>query len=743
MPIGGQAGSAPLEFTGSYNGSNHRITNLHINADEAPISYPDDIGLFAQISGTCKNTVLENVYCVGYEGNGGLAGQAKLNSVIENCQVSGRVYNEGWMGGLLIGGASGSVIKQCYATGNVYATASDCFEIGGFIGTLENTLIEDSYFTGDVEVAPVPGECAFEIGGFVGSVSDSSFRRCYATCNVYTGGSSDCFDIGGFIGAIWANTLIEDSYCTGDVEVVPVPGDDTFDIGGFIGSAWDSTTIRRCSATGSVYASGSSDCFDIGGFIGCFDDSLVEECYCSGNVEVVPAAGEDTACFDIGGFGGGAWDSSIRRCSATGSVHAAGASDCFCVAGFIGDLSGSLVEDCYCSGNVEVVPVAGEDTACFDIGGFGGGAWDSSIRRCSATGSVHAGAATECSDIGGFLSSVHSIFSDTLLEECYCTGSIQCDLSDSEYVGGFIGGATSYVESGQRVIISNCYAIGSVSGYNKIGGFLGGTESGTDSLISLTNCYSTGNVTGNTQVGGFAGAITNATITNCYYDSQTSGQSDIGKGEPRTTDDMTYPENFATTYIDWDFQNIWRSDSAGTANNGYPILTWQSCEPAFTNLDPDLRGESMWSDPVDTGTGSHYIKRSLLSVDGAQPVSFDVTYNSLLLNQGPMGKGWGHNFETHIKELPNGNIDLYWNENRVNAFINKGTGTYSSTDIATYYDTITKNEDGTYTLERKDKTVYEFDTLGRLTQIKNSSGQPINLSYNAEGRLETVTEPVS
>ncbi|MEW6183575.1 MAG: PQQ-binding-like beta-propeller repeat protein [Bacillota bacterium] len=177
--------------------------------------------------------------------------------------------------------------------------------------------------------------------------------------------------------------------------------------------------------------------------------------------------------------------------------------------------------------------------------------------------------------------------------------------------------------------------------------------------------------------------------------------------------------------------------------DGYLYAFSSYAPPTFDKLDPDLRGESMWSDPVDTGTGGHYIKRTLLTVDGAQPVSFEVNYNSLLLNQGPMGMGWSHNYEAHVTERPDGNIDLYWDANRVNAFVYNGNNTYLSTDLPTYYDTITKNTDGTYTLNRKDKTVYEFDTAGRLTQVKNSSGQPVNLAYDAAGRLQTITEPVS
>jgi hypothetical protein len=58
-------------------------------------------------------------------------------------------------------------------------------------------------------------------------------------------------------------------------------------------------------------------------------------------------------------------------------------------------------------------------------------------------------------------------------------------------------------------------------------------------------------------------------ITYSYYDYQTAGRTG-GGGTPRSTADMTYPENFTNTFIDWDFDTIWRHDPSYTINDGYP-----------------------------------------------------------------------------------------------------------------------------------------------------------------------------
>ncbi|MEW6573563.1 MAG: RHS repeat-associated core domain-containing protein [Bacillota bacterium] len=165
--------------------------------------------------------------------------------------------------------------------------------------------------------------------------------------------------------------------------------------------------------------------------------------------------------------------------------------------------------------------------------------------------------------------------------------------------------------------------------------------------------------------------------------------------------------------------------------------------PAVSRLDPATREASCEGEPIDTGTGAHVMERTLLTVNGARELPFKASYNSLLLNEGPLGKGWGHNFEARLAVLPNGDIDLHWTANRVNRFLYNGSETYSPLDLAVRYDTLVKNPDGSYTLTRKDKSIYEFNAAGRLVQVKNKYGQPIDLSYNIDGRLETIAEVIS
>ncbi|MCL2845897.1 MAG: SUMF1/EgtB/PvdO family nonheme iron enzyme [Chitinivibrionia bacterium] len=84
---------------------------------------------------------------------------------------------------------------------------------------------------------------------------------------------------------------------------------------------------------------------------------------------------------------------------------------------------------------------------------------------------------------------------------------------------------------------------------------------------TIENGYSTGSVFGSTtNIGGLIGVNQGGTITNSFFDSQTSGRNDDGRGIPRTTFQMRQQ----STFIGWDFNNIW--DINPDTNNGMPFL---------------------------------------------------------------------------------------------------------------------------------------------------------------------------
>ena len=130
------------------------------------------------------------------------------------------------------------------------------------------------------------------------------------------------------------------------------------------------------------------------------------------------------------------------------------------------------------------------------------------------------------------------------VRNCYAEGSV----SGNNNVGGLAG--DNYV-----VTFENCGFVGTVSGNNRVGGLVGNGNMGI-----YTNCYAAATVasTGTECVGAFCGENQNPKpITNCYYDSTLAGamkgvgargtteNSDVEGLTPKTT------EEFASGEITW------------------------------------------------------------------------------------------------------------------------------------------------------------------------------------------------
>ncbi len=146
-----------------------------------------------------------------------------------------------------------------------------------------------------------------------------------------------------------------------------------------------------------------------------------------------------------------------------------------------------------------------------------------------------------------------------IISKCYALGDVTLSGADSCEVGGFVG-----YNAGA---ISNCFARGDATAvYYGAGGFAGGNRGDID------DCFSTGVPSAPLLEGGFNGySDTGATITNSFWDTQTSGTVTSDGGTGKTTAQMKTEATF--TDAGWDFAAIWglRADR----NNGYPYLQWQ------------------------------------------------------------------------------------------------------------------------------------------------------------------------
>ena len=191
------------------------------------------------------------------------------------------------------------------------------------------------------------------------------------------------------------------------------------------------------------------------------------------------------------------------------------------------------------------------------VGALVGYLWfGAEVSQCGVSVSIQGN-----NSVGGFIGGTSYSTALGYVSKCYSMGVV----SGNEYVGGFIG--RWGLASGGPI---DCYARGNVSGASKVGGFAGGIERmGLPYQPKVTRVYSTGAVAGAWDVGGLIGIIASTATQNGYYNIETSGQSDTGKGIPKTTTEM----KTRTTYESWDFPTAWLVNPF--RNNGYPYLAWQ------------------------------------------------------------------------------------------------------------------------------------------------------------------------
>lgn len=141
----------------------------------------------------------------------------------------------------------------------------------------------------------------------------------------------------------------------------------------------------------------------------------------------------------------------------------------------------------------------------------------------------------------------------------YSTANVSGDTE----VGGLVGWNTT-----DR--ISDCYATGDVSGRDNVGGLIGtsGVDYGNGTAYGrIERCYSAGLVQGTEDIGGLIGYKEFGSVDECFWDTQTSGQSLSDGGEGKSTTEMQDPAIYANA--NWNFSKpMWLIQGTN-----YPVLS--------------------------------------------------------------------------------------------------------------------------------------------------------------------------
>jgi hypothetical protein len=263
----------------------------------------------------------------------------------------------------------------------------------------------------------------------------------------------------------------------------------------------------------------------------------------------------------------------------------------------------SYATNCRATGNLSAQIFAGGIAASVYFG--------STLEHCSSLVNVQMILGSNGNQqIGGLVGRLHD---NSLIINSFAAGNVD-GLENGAWIGGFVGFASN------NSSISNCYATGTVNGDTYVGGLLGAIENST-----ITNCYSIGRVA--SEGGGLVANQVGSTITNSYWNFETSAQSTSAAGEPKSTFQLIY----ASTFTDWPFGSTWNIVDGGT----YPYLAWQGSASVF-NYPPAYIPPSnltatphegyislAWQAPSISGVSAYYIYRDGSYYTQTTSLSFD------------------------------------------------------------------------------------------------------------------------
>jgi hypothetical protein len=151
---------------------------------------------------------------------------------------------------------------------------------------------------------------------------------------------------------------------------------------------------------------------------------------------------------------------------------------------------------------------------------------------------------------------------------------------------------------------------------------------------------------------------------------------------------------------------------------------------------------NMKGEPINIGTGNSFQEETDLSFSGVgSPLTFKRAYNSRSTYSGPLGFGWTHNYDVNLTETDTLHIEIKRGDGGVSLFIKNPEETYQEVSSQpTYIEELIVDEVRTgWRWHHRDGSAYKFNAGGRLEKIIKNGNETV-LTYNVNGRLETVTD---
>ena len=550
-------GTASNPFKGTFDGGNHVVSELYINAATA-----SNQGLFGYVSGaTMKNlTVAGEV--TAKDALGGIAGYAS-GTTFQNClnratitSRSGNTANA-YAGGIVGQGASpANNFVGCANVGAVKGGNADGSILGGYYlagiigGMSYPAVLTDCYNTGAVTGAT-------GVGGLV------AFTNALTLTNCYNGGVITATT--GYAGSLAARTGGTSTYTNS----YGINGKNSY---GDYAVGQSMVNPTGTSHVAAVTAANLSMAFVADGDAINGGLPILEwQLWTDFAPDVTISTYEQMVAFAKSVNDGNSYKDQYVKLDVNLSLGGAeypwtpiGTSS----APFEGTFDGGnhVISDLYInntatnqglfgyiniSATIKNLTVRGGVKGGSNTGAFAGTAAGGTLTNCLNEASV-----SGTSGAGGMIG--YSSSALTTLTGCGNTGAIYAST-------GYIGGMVGWPFSG-TLTMTDCYNTGAITGPTGLGGLLGVSRAN----VNATNCYNGGSVA---AASGYSGALAGrhqagvAAYANCYYITGTNTAAVYDDQNPTGTSSVAAvtPAGLGAAFV---------ADTA-TINGGMPILLWQ------------------------------------------------------------------------------------------------------------------------------------------------------------------------
>jgi len=205
-----------------------------------------------------------------------------------------------------------------------------------------------------------------------------------------------------------------------------------------------------------------------------------------------------------------------------------------------------------CSGSAVIRNLGMEDVSIHSdatgIGALIGDSMGAYMENCYSTGVIKAYSPRVTA--GGLIGKLIAR-NEILVKNCYSTVTLSNSNGDTDSFSSGLGGLIGQKGNAMNPIVVNCYATGRVSSAGRHGGLLGGFGNYTGFMQSLVNSYHNKDV-------------------NPYFVQSVDFFRDPAPERIAVFARSAAELRTQSTFVDWDFVNIWAIDA--NINDGFPYL---------------------------------------------------------------------------------------------------------------------------------------------------------------------------